>query len=1035
MFGMGDSMIGMNRLRGRRWPAAACWLCVTLIVLPLIATISLPTRAFGQARVESGVETEFRQFTHYDIESGLPQSQVYALGQDDMGYLWIGTLAGLARYNGREFEHLTTADGLAGNQIEVIATGDDGEVWVGGTGGLCRLAPGRASVVCMGAPLAGVSTLNALAVDELGLWVGTDEGLLQADPETLKPMQLHVTGEAVTALQSTSAGLWVGSAGGRLMLRSGGDEMPAMAVELPLDIAITRILDVGDRVWIGTARGLWVWPKSGKPERFDEHMIPRSTVTGLIELGSEELMVSTLRGLYRIHGDGPDRQRPPVTRIEGLQSEVIRSMMLDREGLVWLGLDTGLARLVPTRFDSFDARSGLHADFVRTIAQDDQRRLWLGTRTGLQVVPLRDGRPRFDQALAVTRADGLPNERLYAIELVGPDEALLATNAGLVHWHLDQGLMRHWTADDGLPGDHVRTLRRALDGTLWVSTEQGLARLVEDRFQPLEPAPLNEMYAISFRIDDEGRKWFATVDQGLVVVQPDGSLLQVDTRAQAGDQAVWDLWPAADGSGMWAGTNGDGLIKVDPQGQIKFRLTTREGLADDFVWSVLVDARGAVWAYTTRGLSRLDAHGITNHDRSDGLLHLEGVSTAALEDADGDLWFASVGGLMRYRPGRKLPASAPPNSVIERAVYDGRPVPSGVTLPADFEEIRFEYAALSFRDEQAIRYRHRLVGLTTSWSEPAAYRPISYGRLPAGDYRFEVTGADAAGQWSIEPAVFEFSVDRAWWWNGWLLALASLAVVLLITTAVQFRERSLRAHARSLEDLVHARTRDLEQANRRLEEAATTDPLTGLKNRRFLIEQIEHDIAWLGRLPGGPDREEALVFLLIDLDGFKAVNDRYGHQAGDEVLTQVAQVLLDQVRHADYVVRWGGDEFLVVARSTAVREGMRLATRIRQALTDTGFRINHEHALDGIACSIGLSRYPFDRDDRIDWALAIEIADMAVYRIKHQGGGRSMAILAGEQVSIASGEDYVHDLRCNFDDFVEARLISILGDGSETEAD
>ncbi|MFU8877080.1 MAG: ligand-binding sensor domain-containing protein, partial [Wenzhouxiangellaceae bacterium] len=972
------------------------------------------------------METEIRQFTHYDIEAGLPQSQVYSLGQDNVGYLWIGTLAGLARYNGREFEHLTTADGLAGNQIEVIATGDDGEVWAGGTGGLCRLAPGRASVVCMGAPLAGVATLNALVVDELGLWVGTDDGLLQADPETLKPIRLHVSGQAVTALQTTSAGLWVGSAGGRLMLRASRDETPAMAVELPLDIAITRILDVGDRVWIGTERGLWVWPKSGRPERFEQQVIPRSTVTGLIKLGPEELMVSTLRGLYRIHGDDPDRQRPSVTRIEGLQSEVIRSMMLDREGLVWLGLDTGLARLVPTRFEGFDVDSGMLGNFVRAIAEDEHRRLWLGTRTGLQVVPVRDDRPRFDQARTVTAADGLVNERIYAIELLGPDQALLATNHGLVQWHLERGLQAHWTVADGLPSDHVRALARDGRDVVWVTTDEGVVQMVEGHLRRLESPLLSDIYAINLRIDEDGRKWFATVDRGLVIVQPDGVEQRVDLRAQAADHAVWDLWPAAEG-GMWVGTNGDGLVQIDSKGNISQRLTPTEGLADGFVWSVLVDREGAVWAYTTRGLSRIDASGVVNHGRSSGLLHLEGVSTATLLDADGNLWFGSVGGLMRYRHDRELPPAAGPNTIIERARVDGRRMASGELLPANFETLSFEYATLSFRDEPALQYRYRLVGLGEDWSEPGAYRPVTYGRLPAGSYRFEVLGADAQGRWGRDPAVFEFQVERAIWQHPGVLALAGVVLMLLVAGAVRIRERQLRAHARSLEALVQARTVDLERANRQLKEVASSDPLTGLKNRRFLADQIDHDIAWLERMQSD---SAALLFLLIDLDGFKAINDRYGHQAGDRVLAQVAELLLGQVRHADYVVRWGGDEFLVVARGSETGEGLRLAARISDGLANARFRIDDEHVLDGIDCSIGICAYPYDRESRIGWEHAIEIADVAVYRVKSQGGGRSMMIRAGEQISIADGDDYVLDLRREFDDFVRAGLIRILGDDS-----
>lgn len=996
---------------------------------------ALPALALEQATIEAGLETDIRQFVHYDIESGLPQSQVYSLGRDDRGYLWVGTLAGLARYNGREFARLTTADGLTGNQIEVIATAADGQVWAGGAEGVCRLGPDPHSTACIPPPPEGVQTVNALAANAHDVWVGTNNGLLRADSATLELTDSHLAEQAVTALHSSDRGLWAGTDTGRLVLQAAGETSPTVELQLPKEARITTILDTGELLWLGTGQGLWLADGNGGFVNLSssDSGLPSSTVTGLVRLNDDELLVSTLRGLYRVVRKSGPNPAFTVFRVQGLASEVIRSMLLDREGLVWLGLDTGLARMVPTRFDAFDTRSGMHADFVRAIAQDDQQRLWLGTRTGLQVVPLRNGLPRFDQAHSVTAAEGLPNDRIYSILLIGRDEALLATNSGMVHWHLDEGLKGHWTSADGLPANQVRAIRRVADGTLWVSTEQGVVTFSEGQFRHLDPPLLNDMYAINFRIDDHGRKWFATVGHGLVILQPDGSLDRVDTRVKSADRAVWDLWPAADGSGMWAGTNGDGLIKVDPQGNIKLRLNTHEGLADDFVWSVLVDSSGAVWAYSTHGLNRLDAQGITSFGRADGLLHLEGIATAVLEDADGDLWFGSVGGLMRYQPSRELPPSEPPRTVIEHAKVDGRILSLGQVLEPNFDSIDFDYATLAFRDERALRYRHRLVGLSENWSEPLAWRPVSYARLPAGNYRFEVTGADATGRWSEQPAIFKFSVAQPWWRQGWVLLLAVLAASLLVILAVRFRERRLRAHANSLEELVRVRTEDLELANRRLKEAATSDPLTGLKNRRFLTEQIEHDIAWLERLHREPNGDDSavLMFLLIDLDNFKAVNDRLGHQAGDEVLAAVSEVLCAQVRHADYVVRWGGDEFLVVARGAETDEGMRLGARIRTALGEARFEIGSGQVVEGIGCSIGLSGYPFDPDRRVDWAKAIEIADVAVYRIKRNGGGGCMMILASEQISIADGDNFVFDLRQEFNDYLSADLIRIVADDED----
>src|SRR5699024_8537662 len=124
----------------------------------------------------------------------------------------------------------------------------------------------------------------------------------------------------------------------------------------------------------------------------------------------------------------------------------------------------------------------------------------------------------------------------------------------------------------------------------------------------------------------------------------------------------------------------------------------------------------------------------------------------------------------------------------------------------------------------------------------------------------------------------------------------------------------------ALEALVRQRTaalelshQQLEQANERLEQASLTDPLTGLRNRRHISAQLPADLAFYDRrLALGEIADEVLVFALLDVDHFKAINDEYGHRAGDLVLQQVAQALTGMVRTGDYVARWGGEEFLLV---------------------------------------------------------------------------------------------------------------------------
>ena len=131
----------------------------------------------------------------------------------------------------------------------------------------------------------------------------------------------------------------------------------------------------------------------------------------------------------------------------------------------------------------------------------------------------------------------------------------------------------------------------------------------------------------------------------------------------------------------------------------------------------------------------------------------------------------------------------------------------------------------------------------------------------------------------------------------------------------------------------HRLNLELRRTNVVLQEASLTDPLTGLRNRRYFSATIEADVSQA--LRSHSDNHDShtrdLVFYLIDADNFKEVNDRYGHDVGDRVLLEMARRLSSSIRHSDVLVRWGGEEFLIVSRYTDRSEAELLAQRVLSA--------------------------------------------------------------------------------------------------------
>jgi diguanylate cyclase (GGDEF)-like protein len=200
--------------------------------------------------------------------------------------------------------------------------------------------------------------------------------------------------------------------------------------------------------------------------------------------------------------------------------------------------------------------------------------------------------------------------------------------------------------------------------------------------------------------------------------------------------------------------------------------------------------------------------------------------------------------------------------------------------------------------------------------------------------------------------------------------------------------------------------RQLELENHELTLQSHTDSLTGLCNRRYFFEHIEQDAALVDRfhqdthLRDAPKEGIDCLFLFIDLDDFKEVNDRYGHEVGDRVLVQVRWLLENTFRETDGLIRWGGDEFLVVANHTNRDAAPHVAERLRRQVAEHRFQLGHG-ATVRLTCSIGFACYPFLTQDpkRFAWRDVLTLADRAQYVAKHGGRNAWVGLLPSDKTA------------------------------------
>jgi diguanylate cyclase (GGDEF)-like protein len=428
------------------------------------------------------------------------------------------------------------------------------------------------------------------------------------------------------------------------------------------------------------------------------------------------------------------------------------------------------------------------------------------------------------------------------------------------------------------------------------------------------------------------------------------------------------------------------------------------------VYGIRADGRGRLWLSTNNGLSCLDprTEQFMNYGVSDGLQGSEFNFGAWYQSPTGELFFGGINGFNAFMPDRLRGAAQAPPVVLTSVTVGHRPLEGpadevrSVALGFRDKVLMFEFAALDFTAPERNRFSYKLEGFDPEWVPLAGRRTATYTNLSRGHYVFRLRGANSDGRWNEKGLSVDVHVAAAPWATPWALAAYVLLLVGGVVAVIRIQQRRFdreAEYARALEQRVQERTRELserqlelERVNQELAQASVTDSLTGLANRRFLIEYIEKEVALLQRRyrrlaeEAAPAEQVDLAFVMIDLDHFKTINDSAGHAAGDAVLRGMRQLLKSVSRTSDIIVRWGGDEFLLVARELSGDGLAELAERIRGRVAENVFDVG-EGRVVRTTCSVGFACYPFFKEqlDALSWEQVISAADRALYVAKASG--------------------------------------------------
>ncbi|MCA1713790.1 MAG: GGDEF domain-containing protein, partial [Gammaproteobacteria bacterium] len=726
-----------------------------------------------------------KAFHHYvrdtwSIEQGLPQITANTITQDRLGYIWVGTQAGIARFDGVRFVtyNMENTSQLPGLWTWMLLTDRQDRLWIATYKGLAMHEKGRFHSVPAADPSFGPLDVQALALDRRGtVLAGTPPGVFRVQDGKL--VLVHALPGPAQALLVDGNELWVGSRGGVYRIRDGRrvfEPLPDAA-----DATVGQLLRAQGRLWAGSNRGLFFRDIRGDVERdagswqryagidAQSNILGTAPVQALYKDRDRNLWVGTIGGLARLR-EGVVREFVPDDDPSAFKS--VRAIFEDREGSLWLGSQwEGIARVWNGWTRRYSSNEGLHDAVIWSLARGPDGRLWVGTNNGLTVFV--DG--RYQQLATGTE---LPHPNVYTL-LPERDVVWIGTRRGLTQYR--DGRLQMPEGFAALAGAQINGFQRARDGDLWIASTQGLYRH--------DGASLRHYGTAQGLADPRVRTIHQTRNGRLLVGSHVGLYELVGERLQPlglanglpKDLDVTAIHELRDGA-LLVGAFSEEMFLFDRGRWV--RLARDQGVPVNSPFFITDDGRDFLWVAGIRGVYRVPLADLYGYSRG----QLKQVRGEMLLNERGDrrsgqkgyccngaglakgfierdrLWLPTRNGVVVLDTQGIVRNPVPPTLVIERVRSgddwrDANTV-AGTTLPAGPRDLGFEFTALSFQEPGSIGLRYRLRGYDTQWREleDVSRRKVNYTNLPPGPYTFQVQGSNNADIWQRTPAQLSFEV-------------------------------------------------------------------------------------------------------------------------------------------------------------------------------------------------------------------------------------------------------------------------------------
>jgi signal transduction histidine kinase/ligand-binding sensor domain-containing protein len=718
----------------------------------------------------------------WTTDQGLPQNFIITLAQTPDGFLWVGTLNGLVRFDGLSFRSFNK-DGPPEMQDAIhrlICDNADG-LWISTDTGLFHYRSGHFTHISFQGKMRYEIEAQAESRRDGGVWIYSEGKLARTRGDRLEVEPFPQVAKPPYDMEEGLDGtLWI-TDGESIFAMPPGDGT-ARRFHLP-GVHLLYADRFGD-MFAGDGHRLF---------RFDGQKFQQVKNPGLTNFVS--VMVDSHRRLWMASGGlhGLSRKSgntiETLTEADGLASNDARSLLEDRNGDIWIGTISGLQRLHHGIFTTYvpHAATAEHYGQPDAIFEQKNGAIWVGTVED-GVLRFKDGRWRRFGA-----AEGLSPGQVRGFFEDGDMPAIAIADYGIFEWD-----GKRFIKIPSIPHGYVNTPVTAGDGGVWFSVlHKGLFVMRHRKVQPIDATQgLSPGTVWSLAVDSQGMPWAGTTT---ALQRWNGQRFQTVLTSPA--PVVSIAWLPG---GMAIGTL-HGLILRTDGGAVR-TLTQDNGLPGNTVLDVIADEQGNLWIATTRAIIRLRRsqwrdcmEGRSNRiepalfTKADGLkdsnvLPLNIVT--ALRAADGRIWFATSNGVSVVDPHLSLEPAA--RAAMDAVIVDEQQQPAAdATVAPGRHRITFRYTSPANVAPEQTRFRYRLLGWDEHWIDAGTAREVSYTGLAPGSYAFEVTAVNRDSIGDPQPVSLHMMLRPFFWQTKWFLALVILFVAAFIVEVTRRRTRLL----------------------------------------------------------------------------------------------------------------------------------------------------------------------------------------------------------------------------------------------------